>query len=508
MEFSSSAAEAAVFSVDDVRSLLWEMFAGLLEVHDVDECLSELLFERAAGGSMPVSIAADDVQHLVTRIISGHIDSDSCATTAAPLLKVSSNVEEESTADAVVSVIMAELSGLNLIRSAVKSVLQRHGYDIDAAMTELSLGEVVSTPASLASSSSSSSSLFLAQQQQEKSTQDAVIDMVLAVIQPTPFTRSEIRKVLKSTAYDVDNAVNILLQCKTKQQLNDSLQKQQKQQSSGKPHISHRKVSDKHSFAAIAKKRSNLAPNSVSLVTTSGDSKLNANVDSSSDEGPAGQSKSTKILTVHSGPATSALSPEETVITANSPLNKHSEEEWREIAQIERAAMIAEFKRACAISRNSTKASNMAFAGFVGSRGLDAKQRYLYAQKMMEICVFNRINVASHIELGVRVLTASSQQVLSLDDEIVVVNFPSSRMMLRVDLHGVCVQFAERAVEAIIHNCRMVGGYNSRNVVFVVGRGIHSKNGVARLKPAVAGKLHQMNVSYTVSEGEIVINHL
>ena len=55
-----------------------------------------------------------------------------------------------------------------------------------------------------------------------------------------------------------------------------------------------------------------------------------------------------------------------------------------------------------------------------------------------------------------------------------------------VDLHGLHVREAVAAADAALEAARARG---ERRVVLIVGRGVHSRDGVARLKPALIGEL-------------------
>ncbi|PNH12946.1 Smr domain-containing protein [Tetrabaena socialis] len=65
-----------------------------------------------------------------------------------------------------------------------------------------------------------------------------------------------------------------------------------------------------------------------------------------------------------------------------------------------------------------------------------------------------------------------------------------------LDLHGLRVAEAVTVVEQKLAAARTVGQGHAR-LVLVVGRGLHSRDGVARLRPAVEGLLERHGVRYT-----------
>ncbi|GAX80938.1 hypothetical protein CEUSTIGMA_g8373.t1 [Chlamydomonas eustigma] len=60
-----------------------------------------------------------------------------------------------------------------------------------------------------------------------------------------------------------------------------------------------------------------------------------------------------------------------------------------------------------------------------------------------------------------------------------------------VDLHGLHVAEAEAVAEKILRGAKRDG---KGSVIFIVGRGLHSKDGVAKLKPAIERLINKHNL--------------
>lgn len=392
--------------------------------------------------------------------------------------------------DVLVEMVVSELE-FQPPKSEVVNFLTRCNNDVDATIREL---RNHFTPAFRA----------------EKSTQDAMVEIVEGIVGKGRFTPAEIRRALKTCGYDENAAIDLLTSSKpkSKAKLNDELLNGPKK--SKGPTVSKRRVNSNQSFAAIAKKgvpppcsssSSQKLECSVASPSSNAGGNLNSNTDSVVDENETDE---------------------------NACDTERSEEDWRCLAHSHRMSMINDFKRACTVSRTNRPA-DIAHAGVIGARALEAKERYLYAQRMVEIHVFNRLNGSNGLmfrnqsqragagsPLNQLILipssssscSPSSRPSSSVPSSASSISFSPPRRILKIDFHGVSVAFALEAVELIIPHCRGVGGFNQQNLVFVVGRGSHSKDGVAKIKPAVVKLLTAMNVAMTVSEGEILVNHL
>jgi hypothetical protein len=409
---------------------------------------------------------------------------------------------DDEAVDAVYCVIQCEYPDLCILRSDVVRALCTSNLDVDAAIRILTAqlpGSVEAVTGDLCSPDST------------RSTQDAMIDMVVDFLSTDgvvgsgkkrdhTYSRSEIRKVLRTCAYDVDETLNILLNSKSKAQLNSNLQRLQRGEIKILP-FSLRRVSDKSSFASITKM------NGCSTSIPSFDKEDTPTVRNNKSIGPVASQYSPVAAE-----ADSVAAFIENTFPAKffeKLIDDHTEDEWREIARSERTEMIANFKRACQIGSARTY-PQAALASVVGERGLEHKAKYIFAQRMVELHVFNRLNRGMClIELNTQKDSCGEHQ-LYVSLRSPARNVKPSSSAIKIDLHLLSVSFAESAVETIIEyfRTRSQGGGGADSIVFVVGRGNHSRNGVPRIKPAVVSKLQHMSLRYTVLEGEILVHHV
>jgi hypothetical protein len=164
--------------------------------------------------------------------------------------------------------------------------------------------------------------------------------------------------------------------------------------------------------------------------------------------------------------------------------------EWRAAATQAHADMVSKFRSATGTSRQT---HGSVIAGELAKEGYEYRSRMRHAECMVAVCALRMNN--PHL-------------LLDVEDGAGKVGYLGARSegsLVTIDLHGVTVRIAAQFIDAVTayYSANTSAAHRRVTLRLIVGRGNHSKDGIARLGPSLQNKFKKAGLSYHTVDGEI-----